>query len=93
MARKRGNPKDHQALARGTRQWRELQELEVADCANMLGITTRHMEYLESGQRRPSVDLMIKTAKVTPAGHCCAMGLEFCPQRKAQAGGGVSAPA
>ncbi|MCX6899801.1 MAG: helix-turn-helix transcriptional regulator [Verrucomicrobia bacterium] len=93
MAIKRGNPKDRKSLACGTRQWREAQELEVPDCADLLGISDRHLEYLESGQRRASVDLLVRMAKVTRRGCHCPMGYEFCPRRDARTGDGLPAPA
>lgn len=76
MAIKRGNTEDHKSLARGTRQWREAQNLEVPDCADLLGISDRHMEYLESGQRRASVDLLMRMANATRRG--CIFDTSVC---------------
>jgi len=92
MATKRDNPRHHKALARGIRQWRESHALEVLDCANLLEITERHMQLLESGQRRPSVDLLMRMANATRRGCRCAMGFQFCPQGCIASPGGLSAP-
>lgn len=93
MATKRDDRSGRKKMGKGIRQWRQSHKLSQLACANRLNISHRYIRMLEKDERQPSLDLAIRMAETTERGCMCALGFQFCPQRNAQTGEGVSAPA
>jgi transcriptional regulator with XRE-family HTH domain len=47
------------------RTWRRHHDLTLAECAQRLGISLAHLSHVESGNRTPSVGLIVRLASIT----------------------------